>query len=141
MMYWLKLILNSDQDLTLSRQKQIIAGLLITKIYKNRTMKISLSNYSMLGYISPITALLFHIYRRSSCQTHILLQAFQNFSMNSIKFLINELIINLKYTFNIPFQITLKTIIMGTSSQFHDAAQLKLYRNLAQRYYKLLDWI
>ena len=104
-------------------------------------MKISLSNYSMLGYISPIIALLLHIYRRSSCQTHILLQAFQNFSMNSIKFLINELIINLKYTFNIPFKITLKNIIMETSSQFHDGAQLKLYRNLAQRYYTLLEWI
>ena len=103
-------------------------------------MKISLSNYSMLGYISPITALLLHIYRRSSCQTHILLQAFQNFSMNSIKFLINELIINLKYTFNIPFKITLKNIIMETSSQFHDGAQLKLYRNLAQRCYTLLEW-
>ena len=104
-------------------------------------MKISLSNYSMLGYISPITALLLHIYRRSSCQTHILLQAFQNFSMNSIKFLINELIINLKYTFNIPFRINLKTIIMGTSSQFHDGAQLKFYPHLAQRYYTLLDWV
>ena len=104
-------------------------------------MKISLSNYSMLGYISPITALLLHIYRRSSCQTHILLQAFQNFSMNSIKFLINELIINLKYTFNIPFKITLKTIIMRTSSQFHEGAKLKFYPNLAQRYYTLLDWV
>ena len=43
--------------------------------------------------------------------------------------------INLKYTFNIPFIITLKTIIMGTCSQFHDGAQLKFYPNLAQRYY------
>ena len=43
--------------------------------------------------------------------------------------------INLKYTFNIPFRITLKTIIMGTSSQFHDGAQLKFYPHLAQRYY------
>ena len=33
----------------------------------------------------------------------------------------------MKYTFNIPFRITLKTIIMGTSSQFHDGAQLKFY--------------
>ena len=103
-------------------------------------MKISLSNYSMLGYISPIIPFLPHIYRIGSCPTHILLQAFQNFSMNSIKFLINELIINLKYTFNIPFKITLKNIIMETSSQFHDGARLKLYRNLAQRYYTLLEW-
>ena len=49
--------------------------------------------------------------------------------------------INLKYTFNIPFRITLKTIIMGTSSQFHDGAQLKFYPHLAQRYYTLLDWV
>ena len=64
-------------------------------------------------------------------------QAFQNFS----RILTSELIINLKYTFNIPFRITLKTIIMGTSSQFHDGAQLKFYPNLAQRYYTLLDWV
>ena len=38
-----------------------------------------------------------------------------------------ELIINLKYTFNIPFRITPKTIIMGTFSQFHDGAHLKFY--------------
>ena len=32
-----------------------------------------------------------------------------------------------KYAFNIPFKITLKTIIMGTSSQFHhDGVQLKI---------------
>ena len=71
MLYWLKLILNSDQDLALSWPKQNITGRLVTKIYKNRTMKISLFNYSMLGYISPITASLPHIYRRNSCPTHI----------------------------------------------------------------------
>ena len=69
--FWLKLILNSDQDLALSRQKQILTGLLVTKIYKNRTMKIFLFNYSMLGYISPITTSLSPIYRRNSCRTHI----------------------------------------------------------------------
>ena len=51
MLYWLKLILNSDQGLALFRQKQILTGLLVTKIYKNRTMKVSLFNYSVLGYI------------------------------------------------------------------------------------------
>ena len=54
-----------------TRQKQILTGLLVTKIYKNRTMKISLFNYSMLGYISPITTSLPHIYRRNTCPTHI----------------------------------------------------------------------
>ena len=37
--------------------------------------------------------------------------------------MISELRTNLKYTFNIPFRINLKAIIMGTS-QFHDGAQL-----------------
>ena len=45
----LKLILNSDQGPALFRQKQIFTGLLVTKIYKK--WKISLFNYSMLGYI------------------------------------------------------------------------------------------
>ena len=69
--FWLKLILNSDQDLALSWQKQILTGLLVTKIYKNKTMKISLLNYSMLGYILPITTFLSHICRENSCPTHI----------------------------------------------------------------------
>ena len=38
--------------------------------------------------------------------------------------MISELITDLKYTFNIPFRINLKTIIMGTSSQFNDGTQL-----------------
>ena len=62
---------------------------------------------------------------------YILLQAFQVFS----RVLISELIINLKYTFIIPFRITLKIIILGTSSQFYDGAPLKCYPHLAQRYY------
>ena len=35
----------------LFRQKHRSLGLLVTKIYKNKTMTISLFNYSMLGYI------------------------------------------------------------------------------------------
>ena len=54
-----------------TRQKQILTGPLVTKIYKNRAMKISLFNYSMLGYISPKTTSLPHIYRRNPCPTHI----------------------------------------------------------------------
>ena len=49
--------------------------------------------------------------------------------------MISELRTNLKYVFNIPFRINLKTIIMGTCSQFHDGAQLKFYPHLAQKYY------
>ena len=58
-------------------QKQILTGLIVTKIYKNRTMKISLFKYSMLGYISPITTSLSHIYWRNSCPTHIFQHAHQ----------------------------------------------------------------
>ena len=65
------------------------------------------------------------------------MKAFENLSRLLIS---SDLTINLKYTFNIPFRITLKTIIMGISSQFHDGAQLKFYPHLAQRYYALLDW-
>ena len=39
----------------------------------------------------------------------------------------------MEYSFDIPFRITFKTIIMGTSSQFHDGEQLKFYPHLAQR--------
>ena len=78
--------------------------------------------------------------KRVSTLIYISVQAFQNFSRLLI--MISELIINLKYTFNILFRINLKTIIMGTSSQFHDGAQLKFYPHLAQqRYYILLDWV
>ena len=51
MLHWLKLILNSEQDLVFFWQKQSLTGLLVTKIYKSRTMKISPINYSILGYI------------------------------------------------------------------------------------------
>ena len=55
-----------------TRQKQILTGpLLVTKVYKNRTTKISLFNYSMLGYISPKTTSLPYIYGKNSCPTHI----------------------------------------------------------------------
>ena len=75
--------------------------------------------------------------KRVSNLIYILLKAFENLSRLLIS---SDLTINLKYTFNIPFRITLKTIIMGISSQFHDGAQLKFYPHLAQRYYALLDW-
>ena len=71
MLYWLKLILNSDQDLDLFKQKKILTGLLVTKVYKNRTLNNSLFNYSILDQISPITTSLQHIYRRNSCPNHI----------------------------------------------------------------------
>ena len=38
--------------------------------HKKRIMNISLFNYSILGYISPITTSSLHIYRRNSCPTH-----------------------------------------------------------------------
>ena len=51
--------------------KQILTGLLVTKNYKNRIIKISLLNYSMLGYISPITTSLPYLNKRNSCPIHI----------------------------------------------------------------------
>ena len=50
-------------------------------------------------------------------------------SLNSILDIIARFpkkLVNLKYAFNIPFKITLKTIIMGTSYQFHDGVQLNI---------------
>ena len=48
----LKLTLNSDHGLALFRQKQILTGLLVTKIYKtSEDFLILLFYYSMLGYI------------------------------------------------------------------------------------------
>ena len=52
---------------------------------------------------------------------------------------ISELI-NLKYAFNIPFKITLKTIIMGTSFQFHDGVQLNILPTLSSEIL-LLNWV
>ena len=52
---------------------------------------------------------------------------------------ISELI-NLKYAFSIPFKITLKTIIMGTSSPFHDGVQLNILPTLSSEIL-LLNWV
>ena len=51
---------------------------------------------------------------------------------------ISELI-NLKYVFNIPFKIFPKTIVMGTSSQFHDGVQLNILPTLSSEIL-LLNW-
>ena len=40
-------------------------------------------------------------------------------------------LINLKYAFNIPFEIFLQTVIMGTSSRFHDGVQLNILPTLS----------
>ena len=54
---------------------------------------------------------------------------------------ISELI-NLKYAFNfnVFFKITLKTITMGTSSQFHDGVQLNILPTLSSETL-LLKWV
>ena len=51
---------------------------------------------------------------------------------------ISELI-NLKCGFNIPFKILLKTMIMGTSFQFHDGVQLSILPTLSSEIL-LLNW-
>ena len=52
---------------------------------------------------------------------------------------ISELI-NLKYAFNIPFKITLKTIIIGNFSQLHDGTQLNVLPTLSSEIL-LLNWV
>ena len=51
MLYWPKLMLNPDQNLALFWEKQVLTRLLVTKIYKNKTINIFLFNFSILGYI------------------------------------------------------------------------------------------
>ena len=48
MWHWLKLIRKSDQDLALFWQKQILTGLLVTNIYKNRIIQLL---YSITLYL------------------------------------------------------------------------------------------
>ena len=52
------------------------------------------------------------------------MQVFQNYSR------LSELI-SLKYAFNISFKITRKSMIMGTSSEFHDGIQLNILPTLS----------
>ena len=52
---------------------------------------------------------------------------------------LNDHLINLKYAFNITFKITFKTVIMGTSSQFHDGVQLSSLPMLSLEML-LLNW-
>ena len=54
MLCQLNLILNYNQGLALFKQNRSL-GLVDKKMYKIRTMKISLFNNLMLGYIPPIT--------------------------------------------------------------------------------------
>ena len=48
-------------------------------------------------------------------------------------------LINLKYAFNIPLKYNVKTIIMGTFSQFHDGVQLNILPTLSSEIL-LLNW-
>ena len=52
MLYWLKLILNSNQGLSLFRQKQIFTGLLVTKIYKSRKITTSLRPHLLKNFLT-----------------------------------------------------------------------------------------
>ena len=74
--------------------------------------------------------------KRVSTLMYILLQDFQNFS----RLLISELIVNVKYNFNIPFRVTLKIIIMRASTQFHRWCTVKILRTLSSEKL-LLNWI
>ena len=53
MYHQFNLILNYNEVLALFIDKNRFLGLLVTKIYKNKTMKNSLFSYAMLGYSLP----------------------------------------------------------------------------------------
>ena len=53
------------------------------------------------------------------------------FKLSKITLDFSSQLINLKYAFNITFKITLKTIIMRTSCQFHDGVQLNILPTLS----------
>ena len=106
MLHWLKLIQNFNQDPALFWEKQILKGFLVIKIYNNRTMKISLFNYSMLGYISPITTSLPYIYRRNSFPTHI-------FKPNPLIKLLKDFQSSLIKKFTPPFYLSLRNIMFS----------------------------
>ena len=44
------------------------------------------------------------------------------------------------YSFNIPFKISLKAIIMGVSSQFHDEVELKIPPTLLEVFLRHLSY-
>ena len=50
-----------------------------------------------------------------------------------------QLTVNLEYAFNTPFKVTLKTIKMGTSFQFHDDVQFNILLTLSSEIL-LLNW-
>ena len=66
----LKLILNSDQGLALFRQKQILTGLLVTKIYKKSEDFFIQLLYAWL-HLTNNNLPAFNIYRRNSWPTNI----------------------------------------------------------------------
>ena len=73
---------------------------------------------------------------RKESQTYFIFYC--NFSKITLDFI--SKLINLKYAFNIPFKITPKTIITGTSSQFYDGVQLKILDTLCSEIL-LLNWV
>ena len=61
------------------------------------------------------------------------------FKLSKITLDCSSQLINLKCAFNITFKITHKTIIMRTSSQFHDGVQLNILPTLSSEIL-LLNW-
>ena len=87
--------------------------------------------YTTLQYTEWATHQIFSVLdvknKKSLNPTSYFIACFPKFLQTSHQFRLIISSISLKYTFNILFRITLKTIIIGTSSQFHDGAQLKFY--------------
>ena len=80
----LNLILNYNQGLALLDENRSL-NLLVTNICKNRTMKISLFNYSVLGYILPTTISL-PPREEILDQTHIFKSTVQTDNLSAIAF-------------------------------------------------------
>ena len=78
------LILHYNQGLALLDENRSL-DLLVTNICKNRTMKISLFHYSMLGYILPTT--IFLLPREEILhQTHIFKSTVQTDNLSAVAF-------------------------------------------------------
>ena len=136
-----------DENTVLFRQRRILTGLLVTKIFSHKitshkTFTAWFKNcsdgqlyifyhvqiYSFFSSLNPAI----HIMGNASnvlcprCKEQIESQPYFIFYCKFSKITLDftSELNNLKYVFNIPFKITLKTIIMVTSSQFHDRVHL-----------------
>ena len=77
MLYWLKLILTSDQGLTFSRQKQILRSS-HKKLQKQNNEDFFIQLLYAWQHLTPITTFFPHVYKRNSWPTHTFKQIHQS---------------------------------------------------------------